>query len=383
MPVELREGTIIHNRFEVRRYIGGGGFGTVWHAFDKDLQREVAIKRLKASSSFHSVKRDDVIEEARKIALLSHPNIVSVYDVIEYQGEPLIFMEFLQGGSLHDYLRQMCRAGGWVSAIESVRLLRGILLGLNEAHTCERGPIIHKDLKPLNILFDKSRQPKIADFGLAAIGAVQEIQTAHPGKWEHEGTMGYKSPEQLIGAHMDQRSDLFNVGLIAYLLFAAVHPFIDQRFLFDYKEMVTEPYRGLPAVSADNLPAEVGEFVATLLAVDPNDRFQNTAEALSELEHVEGRFQDLMLERSLVFLEAMLAGKPLDAPTAEELAESILLCKRKGLYEKGALLYEKSGTDFSELPEDAKARLEEDYRVCKRRAEAEKKREEQERATAV
>jgi serine/threonine-protein kinase len=292
-------------------------------------------------------------------------------------------MEFLQGGTLHDYLREMCRAGGWVSAIESVRLLRGILLGLNEAHTCERGPIIHKDLKPLNILFDKSRQPKIADFGLAAIGSVQQIQTANPGKWEHEGTMGYKSPEQLIGAQMDQRSDLFNVGLIAYLLFAAAHPFIDQRFLFEYKEMVIEPYRNLPAVSAENLPAEVGEFIASLLAVNPADRFKSTAEALSELEHVEGRFQDLMLQRSLDFLKAILAGNPSEAPTAEELAESILLCKRKGLHEEGALLYERSGTDFSELSEDAKARLEEDYRVCKRRMEQEKKREGQERATAV
>lgn len=368
MPIEMREGTVIQDRFEVRDYIGGGGFGTVWLAFDRELEREVAIKRLTSSSILKPVDRDDVISEARKIASLSHPNIVAVFAVLECEGELLIFMEFLQGGTLHNYLRELSRSGKWICATESVRLIKGILLGLHAAHTCERGPIIHKDLKPLNILFDRTRQPKIADFGLAVIGAVPEIQTAHPGQWAHEGTFGYMSPEQLRGAQMDQRSDLFNVGLIAYLLFAAVHPFTDNRFLFEYKEMVMEPYRALPAVSARNLPSEVGEFVATMLAVDPVHRFRDTAEALSELELVEGRFQELMMKRSLGFLEAIEMGSPLDPPSSEELAESILLCKRGGLYEQGTLLYEKSGTDFSELPEDGKARLEEDYRVCKRRA---------------
>src|SRR5215210_5162458 len=93
MPVVIQEGTVIQNRFEVRRYVGGGGFGTVWHAYDNDLDREVAIKRLTPSSRFQLVKPEEVIEEARKIAQLNHPNIVSVYDVIEFGGEHLIFME--------------------------------------------------------------------------------------------------------------------------------------------------------------------------------------------------------------------------------------------------------------------------------------------------
>jgi eukaryotic-like serine/threonine-protein kinase len=383
MPVELREGIVINNRLDVRRFVGGGGFGTVWHAYDNNLHREVAIKRLTPPSRFQLVKPEEAIEEARKIAQLNHPNIVSIYEVIEVDGEHLICMEFLHGGSLHDYLRQLCRDGSWVSAAEAVRLVKGILLGLNAAHTCERGPIIHKDLKPLNILFDRQRQPKIVDFGLAEFGEVAGDQLTQPGQLAHSGTMGFMSPEQLKGKRMDQRSDLFNVGLIAYLLFASKHPFVDERFLFDYREMITNPYRGLPIISADNLPAEVGEFIATLLAIDPERRFQNATEALSELEDVESRLQNLTLQRSLTFLAAMSAGEPLATPSAEELAESILLCKRQRRYEEGALLYERSGTDFSDLTEDAKARLEEDYRVCKRRMEQEKKREEQERATAV
>jgi serine/threonine protein kinase len=371
MPVlvEIREGTVIHDRFEVRRYVGGGGFGVVWHAYDRELERELAIKRLTSRSSAQPIRREEVVEEARKIARITHPNIVSVYDVIDYSGEPLIFMEFLQGGSLHAYLRQLCETGKWVSAHESVRLLKGILSGLNEAHTCAGGPIIHKDLKPPNILFDKSRQPKIVDFGLAEIGQVAGDDMTQPGQLAHEGTMGFMSPEQLKGKRMDQRSDLFNVGLIAYLLFASIHPFVDPRFLFDYREMVTKPYRELSIIAAEYLPTEVGEFVTHLLAVDPDQRFQNASEAYSELEDVESRLQSLTLQRALRFLESMAAGEPLKPPSPEELAESILLCKRQSRYVEGTLLYERSGTDFGELPEEVKARLEEDYRVCKKRSD--------------
>jgi eukaryotic-like serine/threonine-protein kinase len=368
MP-EIREGTIIDGRFEIRRCLGGGGFGTVWHAFDSELEREVAIKRLNTPSKFHAVNHEEVIEEARKIALLTHPNIVSVYDVLQYQREPLIIMEYLSGGSLHDYLRDRSRNGKWITAVYSVRVVKGILLGLNAAHNCERGPIIHKDLKPLNILFDRLGQPKIADFGLAVIGAVPEINTVHPGKWAHSGTLGYMSPEQLRGAQMDQRSDLFNVGLISYLLFAAIHPFTDQRFLFDYGEMLIEPYRALQKIDGDNLPPEISDFIITLLAADPESRFHDTREALSELELVEAKFQELTLQRSLNLLRSVESGEVAVAPTSEELAESILLCKRKERYEEGIQLYEKSGVDFSDLSEHEKARLEEDYRVCKRRTD--------------
>lgn len=369
---ELREGLIIKDRFELRSYLGGGGFGDVWCGYDGQLEREVAIKRLLSSSIYDPGKREEVVTEARKIAAISDPHIVAVFDVLDHEDELLIVMEYLPGGTLQDYLRSLSQQDKWVEIPEAFVLTREILSGLNAAHACERGCIIHRDLKPLNILFDRSRRAKLADFGLAAFGVVDEINTAHPGKWEHEGTFGYKSPEQLKGAQIDHRSDLFNAGLIAYLLFAAAHPFTDPRFLFDYKEMVLEPYRVLPRIEAEVLPDDLQQFLATLLALDPNDRFQSASESLAELEQVEERYNSTLLDPTLQFHDDLKAGAPISfSLTDHELARGISLCKRNAFYLQGAFLYDKSGTDFSTLNADMRSTLDDDCRVCRRRASRE------------
>jgi|GEM_PF-1783775 len=366
---ELREGTIINDRYEIANHLGTGGFASVWMGYDRQLERNVAIKRL-VSEKFHDpTLRVEAIDEARKIASISHANIVSVFDVVDYDDEILIVMEYLHGGSLHDLLRNLSQGGKWLCPVESFDLVQGILRGLRAAHTAERGPIIHKDLKPLNILFDVRRQPKITDFGLASIGVVKPIQTAHPGKWEHEGTFGYKSPEQLRGAEMDTRSDLFNVGLMAYLLFVQFHPFVDPRFLFDYREMVLDPYRPIPKFNSDRLPKELDDFLNSLLAVDPDHRFSAAADALYELDHIKGEYEKILLDQSLVKYDYLNGNQSTDVSlSALELARGIALCKKMGFYPQGAFLYEKSGIDFSGLAGEEKADLDNHYNFCRRRA---------------
>ncbi len=365
---ELREGIVISNRYEVRSLVGSGGFGQVWYGFDDELQREIAIKRL-LSKGFRSTEdRDEIMKEARKIASLSHPNIVSVYDVVLHDEELMIIMEYLHEGSLQDYLRKLSREQTWIGISESIRILKSILSGLQAAHNCPQGPVIHRDLKPLNILFHRDFLAKIVDFGLATIGITAEIKTAHPGKWEHEGTFGYKSPEQLTGAQIDVRSDLFNMGLIASILFAAAHPFIDHRFLFDYKEMVLVPYRDVAITLGSHLTDGIKEFILKLLAVDPADRFQTASEALSELEYVEEEYSEQLFNRVIDHHDALIAGNETKILSAVELAEGISLCKRKGFFVQGIFLYEKSGKDFSALPQHLYNRMEENYRNCKRRA---------------
>jgi len=365
---ELREGIVISNRYEVRHLVGFGGFGQVWCGFDDELQREIAIKRLLSKGFRSNEDRDEIMEEARKIASLSHPNIVSVYDVLSHDDELMLIMEYLHGGSLQDYLRKLSREQTWIGVSESIRILKAILSGLQAAHNCPQGPVIHRDLKPLNILFHRDFHAKIVDFGLATIGITEEIKTAHPGKWEHEGTFGYKSPEQLRGAQIDLRSDLFNVGLIASILFAAAHPFIDHRFLFDYKEMVLEPYRDVAITLGSNLTDGIKEFILKLLAIDPTDRFQTTSEALSELEYVEEEYSEQLFNRIIDYHDALKAGNETEILSTVELAEGVSLCKRRGFFVQGAFLYEKSGKDFSGLPQHLYNRMEEDYKNCKRRA---------------
>ncbi len=368
----IATGIRLHDRFEIRECLGGGGYGVVWRAYDLQLQRDVAIKRILSRSAIDLAARSEAIAEARKVAMVPHPNIVSIFDILDLENEPLIVMEYLGGGTLHKYLRDLSRAGKWIDPCEAFRLLRGILSGLSAAHTSPAAPVIHRDLKPLNILMDQSRNPKIADFGLAAIGVVEEIRTAHPGRWEHEGTFGYKSPEQLRGAQLDARSDLFNAGLIAYLLFAGVHPFIDDRLLFDYKEMVLEPYRDIPVIESDCLPGDLRVFLIQLLAVERDRRFQSAAEALAELEHIEDEYQERLWDSILEVCDTLTRGATPQRTLSEwELARGISLCKRKGFYIQGAFLYERGGGEFSALHAEAKAVLEEDYGVCRRRARQE------------
>jgi len=259
--------------------------------------------------------------------------------------------------------------GGWLCPVESFSLVHGILSGLKAAHDAKNGPIIHRDLKPLNILFDSRRVPKIADFGLASIGTVTAIPTKHPGKWEHEGTLGYKSPEQLRGDQMDVRSDLFNVGLIAYLLFVQYHPFIDPRFLFDYKEMVLNSYRPLSKLNTERLPSEFNDFLSSLLSVEPDRRFSTAAEALTEFEHFQGEHEKWLLENSLSKYDFLKGNHLTDiALCPVELAAGISLCKRNGFYAQGAFLYERSGMDFSNLTTHEREALENHYAFCRRRA---------------
>lgn len=357
---------IIREQFELNALIGTGGFGQVWKGLDKKLVREVAIKRI---SRFGNLKKDVLLEEAMYLASMQHPNVVVVHDAFEYEGEVLVVMEYLNRGSLHEYLRALCHQGHWVEPSEAFRLVKGILSGLEAVHNAEFGALVHKDLKPANILFDRRREPKICDFGIASLGTVEEIKTAHPGRLEHEGTYGYKSPEQMMGAQLDQRTDLFNAGLIAYLLFGASHPFVDPKFLFDYKEMVIAPYRTLPSLQVASLPADINEFLAKLLAYNPSDRYPSAGDALAELDDLESRYQDMLFERAVELHDALTTGVPLTQElSAAELAEGISMCKRRGFYVQGIFLFEKSGVNFSTLTEIPRARLEADYGVCRRRA---------------
>ena len=170
-------------------------------------------------------------------------------------------------------------------------------------------------------------------------------------------------------AELDERSDIFNVGLIAYLLFAAFHPFTDPRFLFDYKEMVLEPYREIPQINSRVFEPEIQRFITKLLATNPGDRFQKASGALAELDYIEDKYDEFLLDHVITFYDFLKTGKTEKIHvTIEELSRGICLCKKKGFYIQGAFLFEKSGLNLITLPSHLYSALEEDYRVCRRRA---------------
>lgn len=368
--MEIRPGTILGTRFEVRRDLGVGGFGQVWEGFDLDLKRPVAIKRLLRNAP-SAVNKTEILVEARRVAALNHPNIVVIHDVTEFCDDAFIIMELLVGGSLHGRLRRLSQSGRWISSSESFRLVQQLLKGLEAAHGCEGGAIIHRDLKPDNMLFDRNDTLKIVDFGLAAVGEVGPLPSADRKLFmaEHSGTWGYKSPEQLKGLKLDPRSDLFNVGLVAYLAFAAIHPFIDERLLFDYREMVVEPYRQTQAITSGALPTELGAFILRLLEVDPDKRFDSATQALSEFESVESAFRELLQERCLKLHDVLVSGGVPEAIDSNDLASGISILKQAGFYPQAKLLYEKGGLDLSQLSAAVRSRVNEDYATCGRRVE--------------
>lgn len=206
-------------RYDLIECVGSGHFGNVWRAFDTKLQREVALKIPKFVGS-EARDRSLFFREARAAARLNHPGIVTVHEVGEEDNCVFIVSEFVKGGTLQSLLREEP-----LSIPDTVQCALQIVSALAYAH---ENQIVHRDLKPSNILLSKSRQPKIADFGLAkqfsGEGSVGEEQTR---EGQVFGTIAYMSPEQARGAHslLDQRSDLYSFGVIFYEMLTRRRPF--------------------------------------------------------------------------------------------------------------------------------------------------------------
>jgi serine/threonine protein kinase len=368
---------VLCSRFRLLKELGAGGYGTVWLAVDGTLKRQVAVKCLRAGgivlpddSSPDGQLRDQVLQEARKVGALSHPNIIQVYDVVEQDGQALIVMEYAPGGSLHAHLKELARRKRWVETRDAVDLVQGILAGLAAAHGQAGGCIIHRDLKPANIMLTGT-QPKLADFGLAAVGPIDRIPTRAGRRPFHAGSLYFMSPEQLRGESLDQRSDLFNLGLIGFLLLGARHPYSDEAVLFNYQEMVLEGVRPIPPLRGS--AGVVGAFqpwLRCLLQVRPEDRFPSARDCRMEFEECESRWSRGVLEAALELAERIQRGEDTTGAgdlTPGEVAEGIAQCRRHGYYPHAVRLFERGAFDFSGLPGHLRAKMEEDYSFCKRR----------------
>ncbi|HNM37782.1 MAG TPA: serine/threonine-protein kinase, partial [Anaerolineales bacterium] len=200
-------------RYEVKSELGRGGMATVYRAVDPNSGREVAVKVLPREMMHDPQFRERFEREIKMIASLEHPAIVPVYDVGDIDGQPYFVMRFMTGGSLSDLIEK-----GSIPIDETAKIIEKIAQGLAYAH---RKGVIHRDLKPDNILFNDDGEPFISDFGVAKLSESSSNLTGSG----VIGTPAYMSPEQAQGNEIDQRSDVYGLGVIVYQMLSGHQPY--------------------------------------------------------------------------------------------------------------------------------------------------------------
>ena len=262
-------GTLLGSRYRILTLLGRGGMGEVYRAMDLTLGQSVALKFLPEEASRNQRLLERFHGEVRVARLVSHPNVCRVYDIGEVEGMPFISMEYVDGEDLASLLLRIGRLPG-DKAVETARKL---CAGLAAAH--DRG-VIHRDLKPQNIMMNKRGEVVIMDFGLAAIAG--ELTGAEA----RNGTPAYMSPEQIKGAAVTSRSDIYALGLVLYELFTGKRPFDAKTVqqLIDLQEAVH--LTSMTSVAADIDPA-VEKIIRRCLDPDPSRRPSTALNVLAAL----------------------------------------------------------------------------------------------------
>lgn len=266
----------VAERYEVKRSLGKGAFGIVYLAEDRKIGRLVAIKQLFKSYVKNPEIHERFMQEARIGAQLDHPNIINVFGLEEDSHTACIIMEYLGGGSLEAYMEK----NEIIDQSMALQIFRGIILGLDAAHKVKA---IHRDIKPPNILFDHLGEPKISDFGIAYLpadaGGAPEIEPEKSNPII--GTPRYMSPEQISGASVDSRTDLYSAGAVLYEMITGQTVLkIYEQMKFDdiYKVILFhKPKR------PENCPDDIANMIMKLLKKDPDDRYQTAEEILAEI----------------------------------------------------------------------------------------------------
>ena len=266
--------TLFDGRYRVIRRLGSGGMANVYLAEDEELGRRVAIKVLDDRHAKDEQFVERFRREAKNAASLSHPNIVSIYDRGEAEGTFYIAMEYIEGRSL----KELIVARGPLAIGQAVAYARQILGAIRFAH---RKGIVHRDIKPHNVLADSDGRLKVTDFGIARAGAASQMTEAG----SIIGTAQYLSPEQARGAPVDQRSDLYSVGVVLYELLTGSVPFTGDtpvEIAMKHISSVPEP----PSAKRPEVPHDLDLVVLRALAKDPKERFQSAEEMDAELARV-------------------------------------------------------------------------------------------------
>jgi len=261
-------------QYEIRSHIARGGMADVYQAFDVNLQRKVALKVMLAQLSVDSQFVQRFRREAQTVAQLEHPNIIQVYGIgLTPNQQPYIAMPFIEGGSLRNTLELLSRRGELLPPTQALAVVRQMADALRVAHAAG---IVHRDMKPSNILLRPDGTPVLVDLGIAAVqSAPQLTQTG-----TLIGTPNYMSPEQALGEKLDGRSDLYSLGVILYEMLAGKRPFEAEDPLAVLHKHVYEEPVPLEQIRQDLSP-HTRYVVQAAMQKTPMNRFQTAADMIN------------------------------------------------------------------------------------------------------
>ena len=257
--------------YKIIEKLGAGGMGEVYLAEDTTLKRRVALKLLAPAYSNDPEFVGRFRHEAQAAAALDHPNIVTVHELGEHEGQLFITMQYVRGQTLQELIKS-----GKLTLEQSLDIAQQICEGLSEAH---QAGIVHRDIKPANIIYTKDSVAKILDFGLAKISGATKLTK----EGSTLGTVQYQSPEQCRGEEIDERSDLFSLGIVLYETITGKLPFTG-----DYEESVRYAISHEEAQPlsrfASGVTDDIQRIVSKLLEKDPALRYQNAESVISDLK---------------------------------------------------------------------------------------------------
>lgn len=279
-------------RYQILDEIGRGAMGLVYLARDPLIGRLVALKTfqvgLSADDEEAEVLRARFIREAQSAGILSHPNIVTIHDVVERsdEGATFIAMEYVRGTDL----KKVLQAEGPLSLEEASGILSQIAAGLDYAHS--KG-VVHRDVKPANVLLTAERQVKITDFGIARMGSSNLTQDG-----QLLGTPNYMAPEQIKGEETDHRADVFSLGVLCYEMLTCEKPFRGENLTAVSHRIVYDPPTAFADLGRDlgDLPEGVETILSQAMTKDPSERYASTRELAGAIA---GALARLRLEESL------------------------------------------------------------------------------------
>ena len=279
----LQPQSVLGQRYEILELLGQGGMGAVYKARDREVNQLVALKVIRPDLANNPAIIERFKQELILARQVTHRNVIRIYDLAEADGVKFITMEYVAG----EDLRALTHEKGKLTPQEAVEVMRQVCLALEAAHSVG---VIHRDLKPQNIMRDRTGRVLVMDFGLArTLEGSGMTQTG-----ALVGTMEYMSPEQALGKNLDQRSDLFTVGLIFYELLTGKMPYTAESALASLIKRTQE--RAAPLTDHDSsIPGALSGIVSKCLELDPALRYQSIKDVLNDLEGWQGKIAGVTL----------------------------------------------------------------------------------------